>query len=134
MKDPQPILAIWLLHHWLERHVFFSNWSSEVLKTSQTILFHKQSGYKKGSFWKFQRQSWQLKCFIIDWCIAIHCQIGVLKSPKRLKTVFSTSSVGTRNTAFEWSTGNLENLKNVKCRICDQNWNTINLRLEKCRM
>jgi len=29
--------------------------------------------------------------------------------------------VGTRNTAFEWSTGNLENLKNVKCRICDQN-------------
>ena len=29
--------------------------------------------------------------------------------------------MGTRNTAFEWSTGNLENLKNVKCRICDQN-------------
>ena len=43
------------------------------------------------------------------------------EDPKTSKNSFSTRSVGTRNTAFEWSRGNLENLKNVKCRICDQN-------------
>ena len=107
LKDSQSNLATSLLHHWLKQHNLFANWSVEVFETSQGILFHKPCGHKKRSFWKFQRQSWQFKCFIIDWCITIYSQIEALKSPKRLKIVFSTSPVGTRNTAFERSTANL---------------------------